>query len=119
MTRLFPLLLLAIFAIACGGSHKPVEQLSEAEKSIERARAIGAADTPRAALHLKMARDQVAEGKRRIDESENDLARHNLRRAAADAELAEALTREQHSTQEAKASHERLEQLRQGNAAGE
>jgi hypothetical protein len=117
MIRPTALACLAVLA-ACGGSPKPTAQLHEAEKNIERARAVGAQDTPQAALHLKMASDLVQEAKQQISEGklDNEIAMQNLRRASADAELAEALTREQKASDEAATVQERLQKLRQGAA---
>src|SRR5205814_3324350 len=49
---------------------------------------------PQAALHLKMARDQLAEAQGLIDSGKNDEARLVLERANADAEVALMITRE-------------------------
>jgi hypothetical protein len=80
--------------IGCAPRAPYKQELVTAEKKIERVKAVGTQEAPQAALHLKMAQDEVAEAKRLLNDNKPDLANHSLRRAIADADLAEALARE-------------------------
>ena len=70
---------------ACGGGAKPpMYQLTHSEASIRGAEEVGAPDVPTAALHLKLARDQLIAAKQLIAERvDYDKAKLLLRRAEA------------------------------------
>lgn len=95
MKALFVLALPAFMTLACGGSSLPPPKVTEAESAVSAAQAVGAASNPRGALHLKMARDQLAEAKTLIRNGDEEEARLVLEGAAADAELALMITREE------------------------
>ena len=98
---------------ACGGAAVPQQQLTASEAAIRGAETAGAPDVPKAALHLKQARDQVQAAKALIEEDENERAEIVLQRAQADAELALALANEARAKQEAAEAVEEVELLRQ------
>ena len=79
---LFAALLLA----ACGAAAIPAEKLTSAKASIRGAHEVGAEQNPKASLHLKMARDQVARAERLIAEDENEEAALALNQAQAELE---------------------------------
>jgi hypothetical protein len=56
---------------------------------------LGAANQPKAQLHLQLAREQIGMANASIRDGDNEKADRMLVRAKADAELAIALTREQ------------------------
>jgi len=58
------------------------------------AREIGAAQVPRAELHLRLAQEQVDKARKLAQDGDNEEAARLLNRAHADAELALALSRE-------------------------
>ncbi|WP_428264093.1 DUF4398 domain-containing protein [Haliangium sp.] len=97
---------------ACGGAPRPAQQYTDTAATISAAEAIGAEETPQAALHLKMARDQIAEADRLMADDEYERAKLVLDRAEADADLAFALAKEAEVRAEAKAAKEKLERLR-------
>lgn len=87
--------LIAVFAMGCGASAPvPAEQVTQTEGAIRAASEVGAPSVPKAALHLKMANDQLQTAKGLISEGSNDEARLVLDRARVDAELALALAKE-------------------------
>jgi hypothetical protein len=94
MVRITSTCLVATFIVACGGSSLPPAKAADTQASISAAAAVGAEQNPQAALHLKMARDQLAEAQGLIDSGKNDEARLVLERADADAEVALIITRE-------------------------
>jgi hypothetical protein len=105
---LFP----ALLAVACGGAAVPGEKLSDARSAIRGAQEVGAEQTPKASLHLKLARDQVARAERQIANGDNEEASLTLNQAQADADLALALAHEAREKQEAEKARARVAELR-------
>jgi len=94
MMRLTATLFFTTWMVACGSSSLPPAKVAETQSAISAAAAVGAEQNPQAALHLKMARDQLTEAQGLIDSGKNDEARLVLERADADAEVALMITRE-------------------------
>jgi len=111
-TRFCVLLGAACVALACGGAVVPQERLTSAEAALRGAEAGGAPNVPMAMLHLKQARDQVAEAKALIADDENERADSVLQRAEADADLALALAREEAAKKQAQQAQEQVAELR-------
>jgi pyridoxal biosynthesis lyase PdxS len=90
------ILVLAAFAgVGCGASAPvPATQVTETQAAIRAAEEVGAPNVPKAALHLKMAKDQLQTAQAQIADDDNEQARMTLDRARVDAELALALARE-------------------------
>lgn len=109
---LVPALFSMLFAVACGGAAIPQDQLTAAEAAARAAEVGGAPNNPKAALHLKYARDQISEAKKLIEDDENELAQAKLQRAEIDAELALALARVENARTEARAALEEVEELK-------
>ena len=90
--------------IGCGGASRsslPPARVTEAQSAISAAEAVGASNNPRAALHLKHARDQVGGAKKLLQRGDADAAKLMLDNARADADLAMVLTRGQEQRAEA------------------
>lgn len=104
---------LALVATACGGAAVPQDKLTAAEAAVRAAEVGGAPDNPKAALHLKYARDQIAEAKKLIEEDENERAAALLERAGVDAELALSLARVENARAEAQAALDEVKQLQE------
>jgi hypothetical protein len=111
--RTIGIALWAVLAAGCGGAAVPHAQSAETEASVRAAEAVGAADVPDGALHLKYARDQVAEANKLIAAGENEEAVLVLRRAESDANLALALARAEAAQQAAVAAEDRIDQLKE------
>jgi hypothetical protein len=80
---------------ACGASFPPpTQRLADAESAERSARELGANNDPAAQLSLKLAQQQISQGKQAITAEENERADSLLIRAKADAELAVAQSRE-------------------------
>lgn len=94
MNRLVNAALFAVLAVACGGSTLPPAKVADTQSSISAASAVGADQHPQAALHLKMARDQLKQAQTLIADDKSDEARLVLERADADAQVALMITRE-------------------------
>ena len=88
------ILVLAV-GVGCGASAPvPATQVTETQAAIRAAEEVGAPNVPKAALHLKMAKDQMQTADAQIKDEDNVQARMTLDRARVDAELALALARE-------------------------
>ena len=108
--------LAASFASGCASAPPPTERLTNAEAALRGALEVEASTIPRAALHLKLAQEQIDKAKRYMEEEQNERADFALRRAQADAELAISLARENDMTTKAKAAQARVEKLKAGKA---
>ena len=98
--------LVALLAVGCGSSAVPLDRLTDAKATVRAAHEAGAQGTPQAALHLKMANDELASAQKAMDDGDNDRARLLLNQAQSDADLALALARgttEKQQAQEAQA----------------
>jgi pyridoxal biosynthesis lyase PdxS len=85
---------------ACAADPKSTQRLAESMAAVRGAETAGASQVPEAALHLKLAEEQISEAQKVMDDDEergNALAL----RAYNDADLALALTREAQSKQKA------------------
>lgn len=80
--------ILLFMVTGCGGSSLPPAAVVDAQSSISAAAAVGADQNPQAALHLKMARDQLKLAQRLRSDGQDEQARLVLERADADAEMA-------------------------------
>jgi len=102
----------ALGAAACASVPVPAERLASAEAALRSAVEVGAEKTPQAALHLKMARDQIADAKNLIKSGDTERADSELARAQIDAELSLALARESDARAKATATIEEARSLR-------
>src|SRR5262249_21811090 len=66
----------------------PYERVASSEAAIRGAREVGSEQVPQAALHLKLAEEEVQKAKALIRDGDNEAASFVLLRAQADAELA-------------------------------
>jgi hypothetical protein len=103
---------LALLTVAaCGSATLPQAKVVAAESEIKAAETIGAASNPRAALHLKLAREGLAAADALAKDNEEQKANLALRRAEIDAQLAVALTQEAEAQKQANAATEKLTEL--------
>ena len=86
---------------ACASAPVPAARVASTHAAVRGAGEVGARDVPRAALHLRYARDQINTANRLIRDGEMERADLMLQRAEADAELALSLAREDHARREA------------------
>src|SRR6478752_859135 len=73
--------------LACGGAPVPHDALTAAQADVKGAEVGGAAENPKAALHVKLAKDEIALAEKQISDGDNEEAKRTLDRAQADAEL--------------------------------
>lgn len=106
---------LAMALIACGGSFPaPNERLTNAEAASRSADELGARNNPKAALHLKLAQEQIDQAKGLMQEGDNRRADFVLQRANADAELAVMLAKESTAQEQTQQAEDRVKALKQG-----
>ncbi|HEX5098808.1 MAG TPA: DUF4398 domain-containing protein [Polyangiaceae bacterium] len=100
---------------ACTSTHPMPANYVPAQAAIGAADAVGAGNEPRAALHLKMARDAVARAQVLARQGDDHEAALTLERARTDAELALMVTREANARREANDAKREVERLRRSN----
>jgi hypothetical protein len=100
---------LALFA--CGGAQLNQAKLSDAQSSVSAAEAIGANNQPKAALHLQLAKDEMAEARRLAADGDGENAALFLDRARADAELSMQLARTEQEQQKARQAWQKIQEL--------
>ena len=84
-----------LLAAGCGASYPPPnDHLASAIAASRGAEEAGARHIPRAALHLKLAEEGIAQARTMMENGENQRADSMTQRAATDAELALALAKE-------------------------
>lgn len=115
MIRFASTALLTLSIVACGGSSLPPAKAADTQSSISAAAAVGADQHPQAALHLKMARDQLRQAQGLMEDGKDDEARLVLERATADAEVALMITREAQAAANLKKARGEIEALQSGN----
>ena len=98
--------------LACGGAAVPQDSLTAAQADVKGAEVGGAAENPKAALHLKLAKDQIEKAQKEIADGDNEKAARTLDRAQADAELALALAKEGKAQGDASDAAEQVGKLR-------
>ena len=108
-------LALAVGLGACGSTHTMPANYAPAQTAIGAADAVGARNEPRGALHLKMARDAVAQAEKLVRNGDEHEAELTLERARTDAELALMVTREATARREADTAKRELESLPRAN----
>ena len=97
----------------CGGFPPPNTHMATAMSSVRAASEVGAEKDPQAALHLKLAQEQLDQAKQLMNDGDNKRADFVLSRAEADAELAVAQAREADMRSQAQAALDKLSALKQ------
>jgi pyridoxal biosynthesis lyase PdxS len=99
---------MTLVAVGCASHPAPTDQVASSLAAVAGAKEAGAGDVPEAALHLKLAEEQIAQAKQLIEDDDNQRAEDLAIRAYQDADLALALAREN-------AAKQRMEQFAQAN----
>lgn len=106
---------LATMLVACGSSFPaPTERLTNAEAASRSAEELGARQEPKAALHLKLAQEQITQAKGLMEDGDNRRADFVLQRANADAELSVMLAKEHAAREQAKEAEGRVKAVKEG-----
>jgi|SRR5690242_5354315 hypothetical protein len=96
--------------VGCGAGAVPNSQLTTAESAVRAAEVGGAEELPKGELHLKYARDAIAEARTLMDKGDNKEATLRLEKATVDAEQALALAEEEEARL---AAQEQLDQIKE------
>ena len=89
----------ALIAAGCASHPAPTDQVASSLAAVRGAEEAGARDVPEAALHMKLAEEQIDQAKQAMEKDDNLRAEDLALRAYQDAELALALAREQQAKQ--------------------
>jgi Domain of unknown function (DUF4398) len=108
---LFSLLGASVALASCGSAQLSQAKLVEVQSSVSAAEAVGARDQPKAALHLQLARDEMAEARRLAAEGDGDNAALLLDRARVDAQLALQLARTEQEQEKARQAWQKIQEL--------
>ena len=92
MTKL-EISIIALALTACAGK-PPTEHLASSMAAVKTAESAGASNEPQAALHLKLAKEQIGQAQQMMEEEDFEEADRMTMRANEDAELAIAMARE-------------------------
>lgn len=101
----------AVMWAGCSATQPPAAPIAPPTQTVRAAEALGARQHPRAALHLKLAQDQIARADALRRNGEPTRAAWALARARADADLALAIVREYGDRARAEAASARLRQI--------
>lgn len=102
----------SLSVVGCASTPRPEARVVSSGAAIRGAAEAGAESVPRAALHLKLAKEQRDEALALLQRGENEKAERALRRAEADAELANAIAREASAKAEAQKLMVEVEDLK-------
>lgn len=97
--------------VGCSPATLPADRVAAPRESIRAAEELGADKVPRAALHLKLARDQIAAADALLRDGDEARASWVLLRAEADAELAVAYAKEDKTRAEAREAQAKIREL--------
>lgn len=103
-----------VMMLACGGKAPPQTQMTAAQSAIRAAEVGGAEEIPKGRLHLKYARDQIAEATALIEEKDYEKAELVLLRAEVDAHYALSLAEHAEAAKEASQLLEKIDEMMEG-----
>ena len=103
---------------ACASSPVPADRLARSQAAVRSAHEVGAENVPPAALHLKVANEQLVVARRLIADGDNTRAEYILLRAESDANAALALAREAQARADAVKTLDQVQRLKASNPEG-
>jgi hypothetical protein len=104
-------LIALVAALGCASAAMPSAKLTNAQSEIRTAEAVGTSNSPQAALHLKLARDEVKRAEKFIADGDNEEADLVLDGARVNAELALTLARGAQARAEAAEETKKIDSL--------
>jgi hypothetical protein len=112
-----PVLTMSLAVLGCATTYPvPTQSLADAQSAERSASELGAANQPKAQLHLQLAHEQIVQASAAMKDGDNQRAGALLLRARSDAELAIALTRDQGARTEAQKAVDQSNTQRTTNA---
>jgi len=103
---------------ACASSPVPADTLARSQAAVRSAKEVGAERVPPAALHLKVANEQLDLARKLIADGDNKRAEYVLLRAEADADVALNLTREAQARADAQKTIDEIQKLKNSQPEG-
>ena len=103
---------------ACASSPVPADRLARSQAAVRSAHEVGADNVPPAALHLKVANEQLDLARRLIADGDNKRAEYILLRAESDANAALALAREAQARDDAMKTIDQVQRLKASKPEG-
>lgn len=104
---------------ACASSGPvPAERLAKSEAAIRGAQEVGANQVPPAAMHLKVANEELDMARKLIADGDNDRAEYILLRAEADANTSLTLAREAQARDAAQKTIDEVQRLKNSRPEG-
>jgi hypothetical protein len=103
---------------ACASSPVPADRLARSQAAVRSAHEVGAENVPPAALHLKIANEELGMAKKLIEDGDNQRAEYILLRAEADANAALALAREAQARDDAQRTIDQVQKLKASRPEG-
>ena len=97
---------------ACATTPIPADKLSRSQAAVRSAEEMNAQAEPAAAMHLRLAHEQIALAKQLLGDGDNERAASVLLRAEADADAARELARRQAARTEAQTAKQNIEQMK-------
>ena len=104
------LCVVGLSAVGCAHTPPPNDQIASSLAAVRGAEEAGAMNVPEAALHVKLAQEEIEQAKKLEANDDNERAADRALRAGNDAELAVAIARED-------AGKKKLDQLAQASRA--
>lgn len=108
----------SIALVACASSPVPADRLAKSTAAIRSAHEVGADRVPNAALHLKVANEELDLAKRLIKDGDNGRAEYVLLRAQVDADAALQLAREDQARVDAQRTMEEVQKVKNSQREG-
>ena len=103
---------------ACASSPVPAERLAKSTAAIRSAHEVGAERVPNAAMHLKVANEELDLAKRLITDGDNRRAEYVLLRAQVDADVALQLAREDQARADAQKTIDEVQRVKNSRPEG-
>lgn len=103
---------------ACASSPVPADRLAQSQAAVRSAHEVGAENVPPAALHLKVANEELEMARRLISDGDNKRAEYILLRAESDANAALALAREAEARADAQRTIDQVQKLKASRPEG-
>lgn len=106
------ILLAVVLAAGCASAPIPADKYARARASIKSAEVLNAERVPNAALHLRLAREELQRAKDLLEQGETDRAATELLSAEANAKVSMNIARETWAKQDAAETIDRVNQLK-------
>lgn len=103
---------------ACASSPVPADRLAQSQAAVRSAHEVGAENVPPAALHLKLANEELGMARKLIADGDNKRAEYILLRAESDANAALALAREAEARSDAQKTIDQVQKLKASRPEG-